>query len=265
MMKFNATMGTAVVPLLARLVLCAAFLTMGWNKIYHDHTFRGEDARILIELGVVQPPATGGAVGQPASLTRFFGRLSQEEVARDERAADRDDQQRRPDRNAADEEDETAGDALDKAVPMPGGPATRDPETGELVAIAKRMHTVTLIVQKHNGPSPVVMGWLATLTELIGGALLLIGLFSRIWGIGLAATMVVAFYLTSWPALAESGLFGIAADMTGGYANYNRLYVQAVLFVLAFGIFLTGAGPISLDRWLFRPSAPKQPDSDEDS
>lgn len=249
MMKFNTTMGTAIVPLLARLVLCAAFLTMGWNKLVNDHTFRGEDAQILIDLGVVDQPAAGGAVAQLASFRVDVDVESNDE---DEASEERDD-----DRDAIDEA------ADEPPAPARRGTVTRDPETDELVVRAKRVHTVTLIVHKHDGPNPVVMGWLATLTELVGGALLLIGLFSRLWGIMLAGTMVVAFYLTSWPALADLGLFGIAADMADGYANYNRMYVQLALFVLAFGVFLTGAGPVSLDRWLFRPSASSQSHDDE--
>lgn len=264
MMKFNITMGTAIVPLLARLVLCAAFLTMGWNKIINDHTFRGDDAQILIELGVVDQPAASGAVGQPASYTQFSS------VLRGDEANDDDEYENETDQPADDRQDrenniaEEVGEIVDEVLaPARRGTVTRDPETGEFLVTAKRVHTVTVIVYKHDGPSPVVMGWLATLTELVGGALLLIGLFTRIWGIMLASMMAVAFYLTSWPALADLGLFGIAADMAGGYANYNRMYVQLALFVLAFGVFLTGAGPLSLDRWLFRPSAPpKVPDED---
>jgi uncharacterized membrane protein YphA (DoxX/SURF4 family) len=69
--------------------------------------------------------------------------------------------------------------------------------------------------------------------------------------------MAVAFYMTTWPVLREQNmnLFAIAADMTGGYADFNRMYCQLGLFALALGVFLTGAGPVSLDRWLFRGSA----------
>lgn len=265
MMKFNTMMGTAVVPLLARLVLCAAFLPMGWNKLVNDHTFSGEDAQILIDLGVVEQPASGGAVGQPASFPSFLGQMrNQSSDANQEQPSDPDESVGDRVRDAAEDVEEAIEEAIKEVSPRRSGIVTRDPETGEMIVIAKRMHTVTVVIHKCDGPSPVVMGWLATLTELIGGALLLIGLFSRLWGIGLAITMAVAFYLTSWPVLTDLGLFGVAADIAGGYANFNRMFVQLALFVLAFGVFATGAGPVSIDRWLFRSSAPPKVDDDDE-
>ena len=42
------------------------------------------------------------------------------------------------------------------------------------------------------------------------------------------------------------------------------MFAQLALFVLAFGVFLTGAGPISLDRALFRKSADDDEDDDDE-
>jgi uncharacterized membrane protein YphA (DoxX/SURF4 family) len=273
MMKINTTMGTTIVPLLARLVLCAAFLTMGWNKLINDHTFHGDDARILLDLGVVEKPAFGGAVNQPAAFTQLFGQLRRDDDGDDDEKQV--DEPTKPVEKAVERAQEVVDDVVEQVEEVvddvvteisPGrrGIVTRDPATGELVATAQRLHTVTITVYKHGGPSPVAMGWLATLTELIGGALLLIGLFTRVWGIMLACTMAVAFYLTSWPVLVDLGPFGIAADIEGGYANFNRMYVQLALFVLAFGVFLTGGGAISLDRWIFRQSSPARSDDERE-
>jgi uncharacterized membrane protein YphA (DoxX/SURF4 family) len=92
---------------------------------------------------------------------------------------------------------------------------------------------------------------MAAMTELVAGALLAIGLFSRLWGLALAVVMGVAFYLTSWPALVavNYSLFALAADPNP--LALAGLSLQSALFVLAFGIFLTGPGPVSLDRLLF--------------
>jgi uncharacterized membrane protein YphA (DoxX/SURF4 family) len=46
MTRFNIIAGTAIVPLLARLILCAAFLTAGWNKLMYHQEFTGEQARL---------------------------------------------------------------------------------------------------------------------------------------------------------------------------------------------------------------------------
>ena len=42
------------------------------------------------------------------------------------------------------------------------------------------------------------------------------------------------------------------------------MFAQLGLFVLAFGVFLTGAGPISLDRVLFRKTVDEDDDEDEE-
>lgn len=232
MTRLNIFNATVIVPLLARIILCAAFLTMGWNKLMYTHTFTGEDAATLIELGVIHdaPAATPAApVVSPASF----------------------------------QEDQSADDSL----PLPEPPAylvQTDPLTGEQSVQAKRLHTVTLAVHKAGFSYPIVLAWIATFTELIGGALLLVGLFSRVWGLGLAIAMGVAFYLTSYATLLKLGLFALAADIESGYAGFHSMYTQLALGVLALGIFLTGPGPVSLDRLLFRSNHHKDSDLVED-
>jgi uncharacterized membrane protein YphA (DoxX/SURF4 family) len=248
MQKMNVFNATAVVPLLARLVLCAAFLTMGWNKLMHTTEFTGDRAEILIDLGIGDELAITATV-TPASW---------------QRADDAD----------HDAQDEQNG--LPELPPMPDVPDMTDvpevpedrivvdPITGEHTVVAKRLHTVTLAVHNAGWAQPVAMAWIAAMTELLGGALLLIGLFSRVWGFGLAIAMGVAFYLTSLPGILDPGLFALAQDIEGGYAAYNRTYVQLSLGVLALGIALVGPGPLSLDRLLFRPRSSADARRDED-
>jgi hypothetical protein len=84
-------------------------------------------------------------------------------------------------------------------------------------------------------------------------------LFSRIWGFGLAIAMGVAFYLVSMQA---NGIFRLDPRVFAeNIPNFNAAYCQAGLFVLAFGVFLTGAGPLSLDRILF--GGPSEPGVDQ--
>lgn len=244
MTRMNIFNATAVVPTLARLVLCLAFLTMGWNKLMYTHEFTGEAAQTLINLGVVD---AGDHNVVPASLP-----LSDETIETDAEPV-------------LEDETETEDRTIELPdIPEPPDDVLRaDPITGEQIVEAKRLHTVTVAVANAGWAQPVTMAWIAALTELLGGALLLIGLFSRVWGLGLAITMGVAFYMTSLPGLMESGVFAVAADMTGGYAAYNRMYVQLALGVLALGVFLTGPGPLSLDRLLFRSNHPRDHELDD--
>jgi uncharacterized membrane protein YphA (DoxX/SURF4 family) len=85
--------------------------------------------------------------------------------------------------------------------------------------------------------------------EALGGALILVGLFSRVWGLGLAVTMGFAFWLTSVAAVGEYGFFSLPIP------EFNRAFAQLGLFVLAVSVLLTGAGGMSLDRALFRGGA----------
>lgn len=114
------------------------------------------------------------------------------------------------------------------------------------------MHHVTLMVHRHGLAYPVYHAYAAVIAELVGGALILIGLFSRLWGIALAGVMVVAFWFTTWPVLAAGGGPGVLFTLS--IPDFNRLFCQAGLFVLAFGVFLTGPGALSLDRVIFRPA-----------
>jgi uncharacterized membrane protein YphA (DoxX/SURF4 family) len=106
------------------------------------------------------------------------------------------------------------------------------------------------------------LAWLAALTELIGGLLLIPGILSRIWGLGLAIAMGMALWLTTisasvgspdaflgfWPSIAVSpGDDGWWPLVTG--------FWQLALGVMALSIFLSGAGRISVDALFFGPGS----------
>ena len=233
-MSFSTFAGTAIVPTLSRIVLCAAFLPAGWNKVMDETTFSGDDAQRLIQLGVIdaEPQAHIGLNRSivPASF--------QDEAADDDQAP------------AEPSEPEQPAITADEAETTPSEPGTYT---------ARPLHGITLLLDRAGWPAPVWMARLAAFTELVGGGLLFVGLFSRFWGLGLAIAMGVAFYLTSWNLLLDSHLFDLKVP------DFNRMFTQTGLFVLAFGVFLTGAGPISLDRALFRKTVDEDDDEDEDA
>lgn len=90
-------------------------------------------------------------------------------------------------------------------------------------------------------PAPMFNAIAAGSTELIGGALLVIGLLSRFAGLALTVVMAVA-YLTSENEAARS-LFSDPDKFTGA-APFLFLLVSVI--ILAFG-----PGPISVDRFVF--------------
>jgi putative oxidoreductase len=83
-------------------------------------------------------------------------------------------------------------------------------------------------------PAPQIQAPLAATTEFVCGALMLIGLFTRVASLPLIATMLVAI-LT-----AKKGDIQELSDL---FATAEFLYIALLLWLGAYG-----AGPISLDR-----------------
>ena len=193
-MGFSRVAALHLAPLLARIVLCAAFVPAGWQKIMSMETFTGPDATTI------------------RSMCDF-----------------------------------------------PGNPPTTEtsetPETTKAAATepveARRVYGLAAMLSQKDVPYPLAAAWIAALTELVGGGLLLVGLFSRVWALGLAVTMGVAFSFTSCPALAAAGPFDLAL------LDYLKAAAQLALGVLALTVFLTGPGAVALDRAVFRRRSPR--------
>lgn len=203
-MTFSNYAGVAIIPTLARIVLCVVFITAGYNKMETVDFTHAEAAQLqLLGVNVVMPTTLPSLAPSTAPAT----------------------------------------------APAPA------PAAGTVRALG--LYRVALMLDNAHWPQPVTQAWLAALAELCGGGMLVIGLFSRVWALGLSAVMGVAFYFTSLPALLQANWM----VNTLGMMEMNTLAVQLSLFVLAFGILLTGAGPLSLDRILFgNPPEPVEPE-----
>ncbi|MFO0001650.1 MAG: hypothetical protein ACK559_10995, partial [bacterium] len=93
--------------------------------------------------------------------------------------------------------------------------------------------------------------WTITVFELVGGALLVVGLLSRVWAGGLALWTLALLALTT-PSLRES--WGAIWATTDPSSVLPRALVlsQLGIFALAAGLTLTGPGRWSLDGLIFR-------------
>jgi uncharacterized membrane protein YphA (DoxX/SURF4 family) len=229
-MSFSQFAGTAIVPTLARLVLAAAFVAAGWGKVFTESEFSAEEGARLRALGVSTTPVVASIT--PAGPNRGAAPAF---IAASLRQT-----------TAPETQVETPAETQPDA--KPATPSTQPVSTSIVLPgkhRASTMHKITLMVDQQQWPAPVWMARLAAFTELIGSVLILVGLFARLWGLGLACVMGVAFYMVSLPVILDKGLFGLST------AEFNTLYCQLGLFVLAFGVLLTGPGPLSLDRLLF--------------
>ncbi|MHC4413886.1 MAG: DoxX family protein [Planctomycetota bacterium] len=267
-MSFTHSAARNFVPLLSRLVLAAAFIPSGWDKIMgEEREYAGEDARILQRLGI----------GEPVESEVALGRLSGFVLASYQDVETGSIIKRRQPAAAPNEQEETDEDPPGKVMtvevvpeppeempavevvleppPVSDEPGEADEGDADGTRVkAKRLHRITLMLVEGPWPEKLKPGWMAWAAagcELVGGTLVLIGLFSRLWGLGLAITMAFAFYLTSAGPLGQYGLISLPVE---SIADFNRMFCQIGLFTLAFGVFLTGAGGLSLDRALFRTS-----------
>lgn len=121
------------------------------------------------------------------------------------------------------------------------------------------------------GKWPVYLAWTAAVVELVAGAAVLLGFFTRLACLPLAATMAAAIWLTQiGPAIQTgttllgvlpSGIFDLQPDHD--YA-YTQLLWQLALLLMALALFLTGPGALSIDRVLFGPIAQPGPDRHDD-
>ena len=229
---------TNILPLLARLVLCLAFLPQGWNNLMRDVEYTAHDAQRLRELGV-----RGITDPDPRKADVALGAIRGWAIA--------------------EPQDPPAGGAPQSqgATPVPPAPSAQQPErTGEraspqdrlspLAPLTQRgLYTLTLLADHARLPFPVELAWAVAGVQLVGGACMLLGLFSRVWGLLMSVILAALFVMTSLPTIKAHGVFSLGAE------QQNLVFAQMGLFVLALGTFLVGPGAMSLDRAIFRRSA----------
>lgn len=108
------------------------------------------------------------------------------------------------------------------------------------------------------GKMPVISAWATAITELAAGVFLLIGFLTRISAFSLMTVMLVALWSTNiGPAMLHDsnailGFIPRAADVWDP-SSYSVLLWQFALIIMSLSVLLLGAGPLSIDRMLFRP------------
>jgi uncharacterized membrane protein YphA (DoxX/SURF4 family) len=112
---------------------------------------------------------------------------------------------------------------------------------------ARALYHGALQLENAGWSSPVLLAWIGSLIQLVGGALLLPGLFCRVWGFGLCIVMAASFILNSWPVLAASPWPTFQIES----AQFNLIASQLALFGLALGMLICSGGNFGLDRLIF--------------
>ena len=217
-MSYAIIAGTGLIPLLSRIVLGAGFFFAGWHACFNEVPFTQQEIRILED---------GPAVPVQVSL-----------------------QKEAPPAAAPAEKPvvETAPEPKPDAVaetPRPIGPlAGATPSKGGVMRAAAERITIQLRaggVGEFSEP----LAWAAAVASLVGGALLFIGLLSRLWAFAMAVMLGASFWFSS---VVEAGMFSTDPFLwTSSQQTFHEMFATLAFFVLAVGILMTGPGALSVD------------------
>jgi uncharacterized membrane protein YphA (DoxX/SURF4 family) len=106
-------------------------------------------------------------------------------------------------------------------------------------------------------PWPEFVGPFVGTIEVTCGALLLVGLFTRLSAIPLLITMVVAIFSTKLPILLGHGFWGFALKDLSSYGFWSMMHESRTDFAMLLGatfLVVAGAGRLSLDYYYTRAS-----------
>jgi uncharacterized membrane protein YphA (DoxX/SURF4 family) len=109
------------------------------------------------------------------------------------------------------------------------------------------------------GSGAFAMAWLAAISELAAGALLAVGLFTRLACVPIIMAMGTAIWLTQiGPAIwANNVALGfLPNNVWWDPAAWSILLWQVMIIGVGIAVMLLGPGPVSLDRVMFAPSKP---------
>jgi putative oxidoreductase len=103
-------------------------------------------------------------------------------------------------------------------------------------------------------PLPDVMGPFVGTVEILCGALIILGLFTRLAAIPLIVTMVIAIVSTKIPILLGHDLwiFHLSSEMkrTGVWSMLHEARTDLVMLLASIYLLIEGGGRWSLDAWL---------------
>ena len=294
-MTFRQRLGLGVPPILLRLAIAATFIWAGSGKFFGPITLSPEQEATLraIHSGAAPAPAPTPAppassadapAGKPTAAAPAASRLlliqnaqpaepePTPDASSDQSATD---QPAKPDANAPAPTKAEGAEAPASASTAPG------PKRRAVDGITLLIHAQATPNEKGEALLPAFMGkgkwpmWIANtegVVELLGGILIFLGLFTRLWSLALAGVMVGALWMTSIGPVVIYGAPGWPAFMPvlpalDGFrvSAWQTWLWQLGVLCGALSLFCLGAGGLSLDRFFFgKPGAPKHEPIDLD-
>ncbi|TVQ64005.1 MAG: DoxX family protein [Phycisphaerales bacterium] len=287
-MGLRTSLAFNVTPLLLRAALGVTFVWAGWGKVMVDAPFEPAQAAALANMGVSgavsQARSATGAPrnaqnGARAPETRPPERTPERPPERTTQPAPDAPQQPLPEppdavRAAAESDSHRVVLVRQEAEEAPVAAARTyraEDFDGPIELRGLYNLSLLLVAVSDRGPDkvtlwpealakdgwPVRMAWAAGLTELIAGALVFIGFLTRFSALSLAGVMFVAMWLTQiGPNIGADGAFLGVLPALNNFAPsaWQTLLWQFVLAMAALGVFFSGPGCLSLDRFVFGPA-----------
>lgn len=173
----------------------------------------------------------------------------------------------------------TTGGGSGSTTAQPTAPTTSSASTDYLNgAVMRRLYDLALTMKRAATPGsvkgsqgtfwpawlsggswPVVLAWAAGLTELVAGAFVLLGIFTRFSAFALVCVMLTAMWLTELGPAIQAGktFFYLVPSRDEGelfsVVVWQRWMWQFALICSAAALVLLGPGPLSVDHGVFTP------------
>ncbi len=290
-MSFRTSLALNVAPLCLRLALASTFIWAGMGKVAFRTTVSDpQDIAKLTEWGIVSPQSAAVPAPPLTNPETTPAPTTQPKPAED--TTPKVTPPAEIEKDTPIEETEPPADDVPQDDPGTdeGDPAPKDttPANGSALPVAyqadtqsvevKRVMGLALLIHHAANPGvddqgnalnplwpaalakgtlPVVFAWVAGILELVCGAAILIGFFTRLAALPLAGTMLAAMWLTQiGPAIQHgTALYGFLPpgmfeQNAGGYV-YATILWQFALLMASLAMLLIGPGALSIDRLIF--------------
>lgn len=267
--------GTAISPIFLRVALGVVFVWAGLAKLMTHMEVTPGNSAALVALGLVTPdgttptPPPDAKPSPPAPTPPTTPETKPEpklEPAAEPKPADK------PEAPKAKPPSARSGDPVGQVMTVgfqSGAAAPAEPrKVLGLHGLSVLLYNSTYPLPKSDGTAanatwpkwagsgrkPVYLAWAVTVTELLAGLLVLMGLLTRLGALGLAGVMLGAMWLTEiGPAMASgSTVLGFLPNRPAFEPRaWDVLMFQFTLFMSSLALLFIGSGTISLDRALF--------------
>lgn len=114
--------------------------------------------------------------------------------------------------------------------------------------LARGPETFAIVLHTLGVPTPLLLAWLTTVVEVVGGFAILIGAFVAFVALPLAVVLLTALFTVHL----RYGFFSVKlAEVTASGTMFGTVGYEIILLYLAAlgALALGGAGPLSVDQW----------------